>query len=510
MTNLVYRAKDAVTHNVPRAKGGEIPLILAKNMEYTPQGLTLYISTENGAPVLTKTDYVNCHYRLVDKDGLILLDTAGTGAWARIRGRGNTTWTFPKKPWKVKLTNTAKMLNLPTSKDWALLANYADQSRVKNAIAYEMFRRTSLAWSPRSLFVEVVLNGSYDGLYQFIESVETAATRNSITGMKATDVSGRNVTGGYRVEIEIREAQTAGWYTRLGQPFIPDDPELTVPEQLTYCKTKLQTLEDRLFAENFTDTALGYKPLIDVDSWIDWYLTTETLGSIDSGWGASIRMHWDRDATDGTPSKIKLGPPWDYDLTLGYGSIATNQWVVRVGAFPIARMLEDPAFVTRMQERWAVLKTAWTGSNSITSWASALWTSLTPQRERDRDRWSWYLQPISEVTAWLTDRIAWLDGQITNPSDTTPPAAPTGCTVGPLVSNARAISWTNAGDPANPATDIVGYRVRMNGVIAGIARTDSNMFLPDQVVIQNPTAGATFTVASRDRAGNWSAPVTAT
>lgn len=500
----VYRTGELEA--IPRLKGGEIPITMAKNTEYVPSEPIMYLTTEGGAPIATKTDYVNCHYRLVDEQGTgrILFDTD-----ARIRGRGNTTWDMPKKPYKVKLTNTARMLGLPTSKDWALLANYTDQTRVKNAVAYEMFRRTSQAWTPRSFFCEVVLNGRYDGLYQFIESVAIDVNRNNIVDIKDTDVAGRNLTGGYCWEIEIREAATTGWYTRLGQAFVPDDPDLTIPAQLDYSKTTLQGLEDRLFAENFTDSVAGYRPLIDMDSWIDWYLTTELIGSVDSGWGASIRITKDRDAVDGTVAKIKLGPPWDYDLTFGANGWSPTEWIVRLGAFPIARMLEDPAFVTRMQQRWTTLKAVWTDApNSITSWASALYTTITPQRERDNDRWARFLSPITDVTNWLNTRIPWLDTQIMTTPDTTPPSAPTGCTVGPLIAGGRTISWTPAGDPAAGA-DVVGYRVRMNGVIAGIAAFDSNLHMNNFVDIPNTPGGAVFTVAARDRTGNWSTATTA-
>lgn len=509
MPLLGYRARGNDTPAPPRAKGGEIPLVVSKNTEYTPTGLRMYIATEGGAEVTSKTVYTNCQYRLVDANGVILLDTVGTGVWARIRGRGNTTWAMPKKPWKVKLTNSAKMLNLPTSKDWALLANYADQTRVKNYIAYWMFSKTSQAWTPRSFPVEVWFNGRYDGLYQLIESVEIGPNRNNITDIKDADTTGRNLTGGYRVEIEIREAQLTGWYTRLGQPFIPDDPDLTVPAQLTYAKARLQTLEDRLFAENFTDPVLGYRPLIDIDTWCDWYLVTETIASTDSGWGASIRIHWDRDAVDGTPSPIKLGPPWDYDLTMGAASdFAVNEFIVRVGAFPIARMLEDPAFVTRLRQRWQVLKAAWENPNdSVYTYATALWTSLTAARERDNDRWARFLSPISEVTTWLQTRIAWLDTQIMTAADTTPPAAPSGLTIGAIVAGGRTISWDAPSTPPMSGGDVVGFRVRANGVIVGQTQLDSNRALATSVVVVGVADGATWTLEARDRYGNWSTSV---
>ena len=46
-----------------------------------------------------------------------------------IRGRGNSTWSdVSKRPYKFKLSNKADLFGMGKSKEWALMANYYDDS----------------------------------------------------------------------------------------------------------------------------------------------------------------------------------------------------------------------------------------------------------------------------------------------------------------------------------------------------------------------------------------------
>jgi hypothetical protein len=50
-----------------------------------------------------------------------------------IRGRGNTSWTeMPKNSYKIEFEKKQSMLGLPKDKDWALIANFADKTLLRN------------------------------------------------------------------------------------------------------------------------------------------------------------------------------------------------------------------------------------------------------------------------------------------------------------------------------------------------------------------------------------------
>ena len=80
----------------------------------------LYVNTDNDKAVTSKTDYVGMELSLLESEEEPL-STPVTGS---IRGRGNTTWTWPKKPYLLRLDKKASLLGMPAHKRWVLLANF--------------------------------------------------------------------------------------------------------------------------------------------------------------------------------------------------------------------------------------------------------------------------------------------------------------------------------------------------------------------------------------------------
>jgi len=121
----------------------------------------LVVTTEGGAPVVSKDDYINATVTL---DGVTHV--------TEIRGRGNSTWKWPKKPYKLKLEEDAALVGARAHDEWVLLAGYADRSAVRTAAAFAIAAHTTLRWTPKYRYVDVVLNGQPQGLYLLTEQVE--------------------------------------------------------------------------------------------------------------------------------------------------------------------------------------------------------------------------------------------------------------------------------------------------------------------------------------------------
>lgn len=464
-----------------------------------PVNPRLDIVTHNGAPILNKVDYVVCTYAITDPETnkTVFSDTG------RIRGRGNSTWEMAKKPWKVKLDHKLPVLGMPASKDWALLANYIDPSRIRGSVVFWMFGLTGIGWAPRSRNMEVYLNGVYEGLYQFTESVEVASSRVNVDAIEADDVTGEAITGGYVWEVDVRidENQEIGWWTRLGIPIIFDTPDGDVEAQYNYSKNYTQAAEDALFSEAFLNG--GWKEYFDVDSWCDWYLVTELVSNNDSGFGASIKMTKRRGDTH-----IYCAPPWDYDASFGITFIyahPVDHWWTRVGATWIARMLEDPSFVLRLKERWLLLRSNLLAAN-VNLYIETRQAEISEMRARDLEKWGTPSAPT--LINYLDARMAWLHAELTTEAgkqDTTPPQIPTGFTVKSVTSQTITLQWDDL--DANNGNGIVGYRVRRNGIIDGMTRFPYSITLDEVTIVGlTPSTQYSFTLECRDPAGNWSAP----
>jgi len=343
------------------------------------------ITTEGSAPIVSKAEYVSATLT-IDPNGT---DAAALSVPLRIRGRGNSTWAMPKKPYKLKLDEKTSLLGMPADRDWVLLANYADKSLLRNQVAFELGHRVGLAWSPRFRSVELFVNDEYLGVYQLGEGIKVAAHRVDIPELNELDTSGSALTGGYLLEVDERLDGDVYYVTRLGVPFVLDTPEEPTPEQLSYIWDYIQQTEDAILASDFADPLTGYAAYIDVDSFVNWYLVNELLKNNDAVFWSSCWMYKQREG------KLFMGPLWDFDIAAGNinynGNDDPTGWWIRNSRW-ISRLFEDPAFETRVKARWNELKVE--HFDTILDYIDESAAALALGASNNFNRWSILDQPV--------------------------------------------------------------------------------------------------------------------
>ena len=121
-----------------------------------------------------------------------------------MRGRGNSTWNYPKNPYAFKLDDKAEILGMPKHKRWVLLANWMDRTLLRNRTSFQIAASTGLAWTPNGEFVEVILNGQHIGNYYLCEQVKIDENRLDINDpYDAEDAySGNPADYGYLLEAD--------------------------------------------------------------------------------------------------------------------------------------------------------------------------------------------------------------------------------------------------------------------------------------------------------------------
>jgi hypothetical protein len=134
------------------------------------------IQTDGNLPIESKDDYITGTVSVDGGRGFEDLDST----IMEIRGRGNSTWGNPKKPYQMKLDSKEKFLDMPKQKKWIFLAEYSDKSLLRNTIAFELGYLSTLDWTPKSEFAEVYINGEYNGTYNVSEKVEEKSARVDI------------------------------------------------------------------------------------------------------------------------------------------------------------------------------------------------------------------------------------------------------------------------------------------------------------------------------------------
>ena len=300
-----------------------------------PELSIISINTVNFAPIVSKDDYIDGTFEISGENEDENLVTN-----LRIRGRGNTTWSFPKKPYQIKFDNKENILGMPKDKKWILLANYSDKTMLRNELAFVLSRFSNLDWTPESRFVELFINNEYLGVYQIVQKVEESSNRVNIGD------------DGYLLEVDqlSRLDPDDVFFETNNYLFNIKDPNLDFGDnQYNIIKNYIEITENTLLGNNFTNPIEGYSKYIDVDSFVDWYLINEITKNNDAIFFSSVYMNY-------TPGgKLKMGPVWDYDISSGninYNGNETTDGFWIKNATWYSRLFEDPNFVTKVKSRF--------------------------------------------------------------------------------------------------------------------------------------------------------------
>jgi hypothetical protein len=393
-----------------------------ENPSFVPTTMNLPVlrmTTQDGAPILNKTDYVNGNISITPGTA-DPTDSPYTGTM-EVHLHGNSTIVMPKKPYKVKLASKAPLLGMPSNKNWILLANYDDKALMRNYVALELSQRLGMPWTPSSVFVELFLNGQYEGNYELTQEVDIGKTQTNITEMDDTDNSGKALTGGYLLEIDQHQDEDFVFTTAHDVEFGLQDPDPATPEQSSYIQNYVQEAENALYSDTFTNSTTGWPAYFDKNTLINWYLTNEIMGNNDAVFFSSDYVYKDKNNP-----LLYMGPVWDFDISAGnvnYNPIV-NPDLWWVGNAPwYARLFQDPAFTKAVIARWKQVKA--TQLDTLPAFIDQTAAYLNQSQQNNFQRWPilgeavWpnsevagsYQGEVDFLKSWLTQRIAWMDSQ---------------------------------------------------------------------------------------------------
>lgn len=405
--------------NAAGSVGNTVDLeVVLVNPVYTPATMNLpvlSITTTGAAPVVSEDTYVTGSMTITDA-AMPSYNYKGT---LGIKGHGNSTWAMPKKPYRLNLDSKAALLGMTSDSNWILLANFDDKTMLRNDVSFQMSTRIGMFWTPHSAFVEVMLNGVYEGTYQLTEKVEVSKARLNIGSIDATDNSGTDLTGGYLGEIDNYRGQTLNFNDFLGLPIGLEDPDPPTAEQAAYWTAAFKQAEMTLYSANFTDPNTGWQSAWDLQSNVNYFIVEELAGNQDADDWSSDYFYKPR-----SEPRFYRGPVWDMDVSLGnddYGAIESPNvpWVSTQSAWYV-RLFQDPAFVAAVKAEWKTIRPQMvTLSTYIDTRAAALTQAATNNYGRwpilDERIWpnpaisSTFQGEVNQMKAWLTARIAYMD-----------------------------------------------------------------------------------------------------
>ena len=277
------------------------------NIPQTTNLPTVIIHTTNAQDIVNKDLYIKGIVSIISDNGTkIYTDSLD------IKGRGNASWNFPKKPYKLKLYNKVSLLGLQAKeKTWTLINNYGDKTLMRNLLADDLSKKLEMPYTPAARSVDVFLNGEYKGNYQLSDQVEVATGRVDVEKLKTTDITLPNLGGGYLIEMDAYAYQEISWFTSILESVPvtihnPKDDEI-VPAQSAFIKSHFEKMEAALFAVNYTDVTDGFRKYIDTETFLRHFLVGEMSGNTDTYWSTYMYKKRNED-------KFYFGPSWDFDI----------------------------------------------------------------------------------------------------------------------------------------------------------------------------------------------------
>ena len=227
-------------------------------------------------------------------------NTSTTATFKKMKGRGNYTWTYSKRPYQVSFDKKISMLGMPKSKKWLFITNYTDGSLTRSAMFYKLTQELGIQYAITFETADVYINGKYNGTYLVTSKVESGTNRVEIT-----DSDYLMEIDNYTDPIQFTTERTNKKITIKS----PDVEDATVEEQqavINAAKAYIDSIESLIYDENVTYEKLSSK--IDMESFAKCYWVYEISLNYDAMYGSSYMY-----TKDGL---LHMGPMWDYDNTL--------------------------------------------------------------------------------------------------------------------------------------------------------------------------------------------------
>lgn len=344
-TTFTYRGKTTAYDN------GIPQIFINSSRDTKTKDINLYTDT-------TKTK-VNASLMIKGADG----STTEVSNSGTVNVRGNSTSLADKKAYNLKFDSSINPFGMGSAKKWSLLANIFDKTMIRNYMGLNFQRylestqtpfanNVSKAFTSNCKNVDLYVDGKYLGTYLLTESVEVGADRVNIDtsyydkttdDVKADSTPTTVTINGteyklYDALLELANdsrLDTDAYYFKtsvLKQQFGLNDPvcstdiagnklnpsltgnsaDAVKPQFVNDIKSYLEGFETVINSTSYETSDAQFedmKKFIDVDSFVDFYITSEYFMTKDIGF-SSTRFYIKN-------GKLYAGPLWDLDLSSG-------------------------------------------------------------------------------------------------------------------------------------------------------------------------------------------------
>ena len=321
-----------------------------------------------------------------------------------VKGRGTSTWGYPKKPYRLKLNKKAEICGLGKAKNYVLLANHLDPTLMLNSVAFKIGRLLELPFTNHAIPVDVVLNGIYKGSYLLTEQIEVKENR-----------------------VDLDENNSVMWEldsywddepkfksTAFNLPVMVKDPDLTT-EQFEYWKKDFNAFTTQFAKEPLEGNS--YVDMIDIESVAKFLITFNLVHNMEINHPKSVFLHKERNG------KYVMGPIWDFDWAYDYEGTSNHfgryntplfsSSMNGVGTAFFQRFLQDSRVKTIYKRTWQDFKN--NKLDALLQYVDDYAVMLKPSVERNSELWEntrSFDTKVKELKTWLRNRADYIDSEV--------------------------------------------------------------------------------------------------
>lgn len=222
-----------------------------------------------------------------------------------VKGRGNSTWHAPKKPMRLKFSKKTSLFGFKKAKSYVLLANYLDDSLMRNALTLKMAEMLKMPYANHTVPCNVYVNGHPQGTYLLTEKV----------GINSGSVDIDENTGIlFEISAEFDEPYEFK-SPNYNLPVMVKDPDFDElydddPDGLAPADRLALWQKDFNLAEQAVKDGHGFDKF-DIDSFVDFILINNFNANCELYHPKSVYVYKE---TIGDDYKYKFGPVWDFDI----------------------------------------------------------------------------------------------------------------------------------------------------------------------------------------------------
>jgi len=419
-----------------------------------------------------------------DTGRTVLTDTPAVQTRAGIATRGSSSGGWPKHQMKLELWDEAgdvitgnnqfdregqdqaySLLGMPRESDWVLSSPYTfDRNYLRNSFVYGMANK--IGWyAPRTRFIEIFMDrdgeqldmGDYFGIYILMEKIKAGPDRVNIdeltilkddAGNPIRDENGKiQATGGFIIKEDRADPgepqfsvstfdDEANTTRRVGSLNYVEPKEIDLrsaefdgPAKREFIQDTLDNVMDKLYDIDWRDEELGYAPVIDEDSWIDFSIINLVPMNVDA-YRLSGYFYVNND------QEMVFGPAWDCDRCLESTDGRDDnplRWTGNdspvFGASNyiwLQRFYQDPAMQEKFKARWRELRETVLKTDNVMAFIDGMADEVREASDRNRARWggavAWrtgsngldgtYQGEVNNMKNWLTQRLDWIDANL--------------------------------------------------------------------------------------------------